>query len=67
MAVVLGFGDSLTFGYGLATGGSYAPADRWQEAICEVLPIPVDDVPLAREVRLTLGHAVARAVKELLA
>ncbi len=33
MAVVLCFGDSLTYGFDPTTGGRFAPADRWPEVM----------------------------------
>ena len=37
MAVVLCFGDSLTFGFDPATGGRFAPEDRWPDVMAAEL------------------------------
>lgn len=37
MAVVLCFGDSLTYGFDPATGGRFPPQDRWPEVMAGIL------------------------------
>ncbi|MCU0296689.1 MAG: SGNH/GDSL hydrolase family protein [Candidatus Nanopelagicales bacterium] len=68
MAVVLCFGDSLTFGYDPATGGRYDPADRWPEVMAADLGHTVISEALpGRTTVFDSPYAPVRSGKQMLA
>ena len=70
MAVILCFGDSLTFGFDPATGGRFAPPDRWPEVMASELGPEHTVITEALPGRTTVfdsPYAQARSGKELLA
>lgn len=70
MAVILCFGDSLTYGFDPATGGRFAPPDRWPDVMAGALGPQHSVITEALPGRTTVfdsPYAPARSGKELLA
>lgn len=70
MAVILCFGDSLTYGFDPATGGRFGPGDRWPDVMAAVLGPEYTVITEALPGRTTAfdsPYAPARSGKDLLA
>lgn len=70
MAVILCFGDSLTYGFDPATGGRFGPLDRWPDVMATELGPDHTVLTEALPGRTTVfdsPYAPARSGKELLA
>jgi lysophospholipase L1-like esterase len=70
MAVIVCFGDSLTYGFDPATGGRFAPRDRWPDVMAEQLGSDHTVITEALPGRTTVfdsPYAPARSGKDLLA
>jgi lysophospholipase L1-like esterase len=70
MAVILCFGDSLTYGFDPATGARFGPADRWPDVMASELGPEHTVITEALPGRTTVfdsPYAPARSGKELLA
>lgn len=69
MAVILCFGDSITYGFDPATGGRFPPQDRWPTVMAEALGADFTVLSEALPGRTTVfdsPYAPARSGKELL-
>lgn len=70
MAVILCFGDSLTYGFDPATGGRFGPSDRWPDVMAAELGPEHSVITEALPGRTTVfdsPYAQARSGKDLLA
>lgn len=70
MAVILCFGDSLTYGFDPATGGRFGPEDRWPDVMAAQLAGEHTVITEALPGRTTVfdsPYAAARSGKDLLA
>lgn len=68
--VILCFGDSITYGYDPATGGRFAPKDRWPEVMAQQLGAGHHVITEALPGRTTVfdsPYAPARSGRDLLA